>query len=274
MGNYFLNASLITSGLAVIGVVLITFAAVAICFSIWKKTKPLLVLLLALASFAQSCNYAKSNQKVLVSDDCGMNWKEIAAGDAVPKGTMNYCYMKVVIPNYPMQGQSKFTCNFTDKVRAKTHIDYDYSIVNGLAFMKQAKRLGSANSNVDSNDALNDAAFESAENSVIDVRLRDVAKEAFLTQDIVDLDQAELEEMLLKKANRILEPLGVQLNFITLTFDLDDQTRQAIDIATAMKIYDTKGLSDIGKSIVVARAGATKVLVENTTVQPTEKSSE
>jgi hypothetical protein len=56
--------------------------------------------------------------------------------------------------------------------------------------------------------------------------------------------------------------LGVHLNFITLTFDLDEQTRQAIDVSTAMKIYDSKGLTDVGKQVIAARAGATKITVE------------
>ncbi|WP_374164467.1 hypothetical protein [Arcticibacter sp. MXS-1] len=173
------------------------------------------------------------------------------------------CFMKVVIPNYPMQGESKFISNFKDRVRVKVNIDYDYSITNGLAFMKQAKRLGASNADPDSNEALNDSAFESAENSVIDVRIRDISKAITLNEDIVDLDQGDLETKLLSEVNRTLDPLGVHLNFITLTFDLDEQTRQAIDVATAMRIYETKGIGDLGRQVITARAGATKVVVEN-----------
>ncbi|GGG54600.1 hypothetical protein [Hymenobacter glacieicola] len=210
-----------------------------------------------------SCNYAKSNQQVLVSNDCGMEWSKIAAGDAVPKGTMNPCYMKVVIPNFPMQGDSRFITNLKDRVRASVHIDYDYSIIDPLAFIRQAKYLGKANANADSNEALSPTAFEGAENMVIDKRIRDVSKALFLTEDIVELDQAEIENSLLTQANKALEPLGVHLNFITLTFDLDEQTRQAIDISTAMKIYESRNLTEVGKQVMIQRAGATKITVEN-----------
>ena len=98
---------------------------------------------------------------------------------------------------------------------------------------------------------------------VIDKRIRDVSKDILLEEDIVELDQAKLEEHLYVKSNKILEPLGIRLNFITLTFDLDEQTRQAIDVATAMKIYQSKALEDVGKSVISARAGATKVTVDN-----------
>ena len=171
--------------------------------------------------------------------------------------------MKVVIPNYPMQGDSKFITNLKDMVRAAVHIDYDYSITEPLAFIKQAKFLGKANAHADDQEALDNSAFEGAENMVIDKRIRDVGKSLFLTEDIVDLDQAELENKLMESANAVLEPLGVHLNFITLTFDLDEQTRQAIDVSTAMKVYESKGLSEVGKHVMIERAGATKIVIEN-----------
>ncbi|QHL86744.1 hypothetical protein GU926_04540 [Nibribacter ruber] len=254
-GNYFANASFITSGLVVLGLA-------ALLYLVFKGIKGLWVIGILVMAL-QSCNYAKSNQQVVVSDDCGMAWKKVNAGDAVPKGVGNPCFMKVVIPNFPMQGDSRFISNLKDRVRASIHIDYDYSITDPLAFIRQAKFLGKANANADKNEALDPSAFEGAENMVIDKRIRDVSKSLFLQEDIVELDQAELENKLLLSANKLLEPLGVHLNFITLTFDLDEQTRQAIDISTAMKIYESKNLVEVGKQVIVSRAGATKVTVEN-----------
>lgn len=214
------------------------------------------------ALIVQSCNYAKSNQQVVVSSDCGMTWKKIEAGDAVPKAGLNMCYMKVVIPNFPMQGEARFISNLKDKVRANIHIDYDYSITDALSFIKQAKFLGKANVDADNEDALG-KSFEMAENMVIDKRIKDVAKRIFVNEDIVELDQSDIENHLLEESNRELEKLGVKLNFITLAFDLDEQTRQAIDVSTAMKIYESKGLQDVGKAVMIERAGATKISVEN-----------
>jgi hypothetical protein len=226
--------------------------------------RTLLFILIAVSLFtAQSCSYAKANQQVVVSEDCGMTWKKVNIGDAVPKGVGNRCFMKVVMPNFPMQGDSRFVSNFKDRVRAAVHIDYDYSIIDPLAFIKQAKFLGKANTDADSEEALTASAFEGAENMVIDKRIRDVSKNVLLVEDIVELDQAKLEEHLFVESNKVLQPMGIQLNFITLTFDLDEQTRQAIDVATAMKIYQSKALEDVGKSVISARAGATKVTVDN-----------
>jgi hypothetical protein len=261
LGNYIIHNPF-NAIFMIIGLALIIYGFVKFSKYVWTLS------IVAILFTMQSCNYAKSNQQVVISDDCGMTWKKINAGDAVPKGGLNACYMKVVIPNYPMQGESKFISNLKDRVRANIHIDYDYSITEPLSFIKQAKYIGKANANADDPDAINESAFESAENMVIDKRIKDVAKSVFLNEDIVELDQSEIEAHLLNESNKVLEPLGVHLNFITLTFDLDEQTRQAIDVSTAMKIYESKGLQDIGKQVISQRAGATKIMVENKTETP------
>jgi hypothetical protein len=256
------------------GVFMLLGAAIAIYFGFKFIKKIAVFAILGVLLVAQGCNYAKSNQQVLVSTDCGMNWEQVEAGDAVPKGGVNPCYMKVVIPNHPMQGQSSFICNLKDRVRASVHIDYDYSITKPLSFIKQAKYLGSANADADSEDALNTNQFESAENSVIDTRLRDVSKGILLNEDIVEMDQADMEVLIQKKCNEVLEEFGVYLNFITLTFDLDEQTRQAIDVSTAMKIYQSKALEELGKAVMTQKAGATKVIVNAQSTNQEAKTEE
>lgn len=262
-GNFLENSGFVSGTLCSVALVAVFVFLIWCLLKIWKNKGgffSVLVISLVLAS----CNYAKSNQQVVVSDDCGITWRKINPGDAVPKGVGNRCFVKVVMPNYPMQGDSKFIANLKDRVRAYVHIDYDYSITDPLKFIMQAKYLGKANKDADDDGALNQEAFERAENTVIDKRIKEVSKSTLLEEDIVELDQAELENNLLLESNKILEPLGVQLNFITLTFELDEQTRQAIDIAVAMKIYESRGLEDLGKEVIISRAGATKITVETT----------
>jgi hypothetical protein len=262
-GNYFLNASLTTSAFILIAIVVVVYLVIQGFKKIWQKKDYIsMALVIVVLSSLQACQYAKSNQQVVISTDCGSQWKKITPGDHVPTGTTNPCYMKVVMPNYPMQGESRFIANLAEKVRVTAHIDYDYSIVEALAFINQAKYLGSANQGADSNEALNASAFEGAENMVIDKRIRDVAKRLFGKEDIVELDLAELEANLLVEVNEVLKTLGVQLNFITLTFTPDEQTRQAIDVATAMKIYASKNLVDVGKDVMINRAGAPRIVIE------------
>ena len=256
-GGFLNSASFITSALAGLAIIAVFYLLYKGVRSIWK------LCIVGLVITFQACSYAKSNQQVVVSTDCGMSWKAINAGDAVPKGVGNRCFMKVVMPNYPMQGQSVFVANLLNKVRVKLNIDYDYSITSPLNFIKEAKYLGRANADADDDGALNPASFEGAENSVIDVRLRDVSKNLLVGEDIVDADISALEGRIFEAANKVLASRGVQLNFITLTFDLDEQTRQSIDVATAMRIYQANGLEEVGKQVMAARAGATKITVEN-----------
>lgn len=244
------------------GVIALIFGVAAMYYGFNLLRKIWTISILFLIVILQGCSYAKSNQQVVVSSDCGVTWQKINMGEAVPRPGVNPCYMKVVIPNFPMQGESKFITNLKDKVRTVTHIDYDYTIIEPLAFIKQAKFLGKANTDADDEAAIG-SNFEGAENMVIDKRIKDVAKDIFVSEDIVELDQSELEDRLLSESNKVLEPLGIKLNFITLTFDLDEQTRMAIDIATAMKIYQSRGLVDVGKEVMKERAGATKIIVEN-----------
>lgn len=255
--NYF-KSNFFTGVFALIFGVVVMYYGFNLLRKIWTLSILFLIVIL------EGCSYAKSNQQVVVSSDCGVTWQKINMGEAVPRPGVNPCYMKVVIPNFPMQGESKFITNLKDKVRTVTHIDYDYTIIEPLAFIKQAKFLGKANTDADDEAAIG-SNFEGAENMVIDKRIKDVAKDIFVSEDIVELDQSELEDRLLSESNKVLEPLGIKLNFITLTFDLDEQTRMAIDIATAMKIYQSRGLVDVGKEVMKERAGATKITVENKT---------
>lgn len=122
--NYLSNASFPTLATLLLILTAVVYLAIRGIRSIWTKLPFFAIILFVI----QSCNYAKSNQQVLISDDCGIHWKQINAGDAVPKGLSNPCYMRVVVPNFPMQGDARFITNLSGRVRVTTHIDYDYSI--------------------------------------------------------------------------------------------------------------------------------------------------
>src|SRR5688572_18779279 len=70
-GNYLQNAPFITSGLLILAIIAGVFLIVIGIRRIWKT-----MALLAIISL-QTCSYAKSNQQVVVSTDCGMTWQKI-----------------------------------------------------------------------------------------------------------------------------------------------------------------------------------------------------
>lgn len=212
-----------------------------------------------LLGFMQSCDYAQSNVQTLITNDCGVTWKLIQPGESIPK-RIGVCQYKVTVPNYPMQGESLFKTAFKDRVLANIEVTYDYSITAPINYIAEAKYLGKANSASD--DGSNAAAiYETAENSVIDKRIKEASRNLLINEDIVEFSQAEFEDKLLKEVNKMLESKGVQLNFLSFVPIPEEQTRQAIDVVTAAKIYKSQGLEELGKAVAAARAGASKVQV-------------
>ena len=204
-----------------------------------------------------SCDYAQANVNTLVTDDCGVTWKLIAAGKSVPKGVANPCFYKVTIPDYPMQGDSRFKVVFAENVLASLDVSYDYTITNPMSFIQEAKYLGKTNS------AEVGTQFEAAENTVIDKRIKDAVRGRLSKEDVVTFSPSDFEDLLLPELNKLLQPRGVTVNFLSLVPVYDEQTAQAVDVATAMKIYTSKNLEKLGEQVIANRAGASKVVVEN-----------
>jgi len=227
-----------------------------------KNIAKLVTILFAIFSIfsLEGCGRAHSNMQTLVTSDCGVTWTLIRAGESVP-AMVGPCSYKITTPDYPMQGELKFKTSFAKKVLASVEVSYDYSIFDGLSFIKEAKFLGSKTASEGDSSKLAEL-YESAENSVIDKRLREAASELLLKEDIVEFDQAKFEDNLLAEANKMLAPLGVKLNFLSFVPIPEEQTRLAIDMMTAMKVYETRGMKELGEKIAIAKAGAPKISMQ------------
>jgi hypothetical protein len=184
-------------------------------------------------------------------------------GDTVPS-RVGLCAMKVTVPNYPMVGESTFRGTFKNKVRVNVNSSYDYTIIDAVAFVREARFVTKQGTSGD--DGQNGATvWDTAESVVIDRLLREVANsgEFLLSQDIVDFNQGEFEERLQTELNKRLQERGVELNTFTFVVTPDDQTRNMLDLAAAMRVCELiENLqSEDCKAIVIARAGATRVTV-------------
>lgn len=216
----------------------------------------------AAVSFLPSCDRAQANVQTLISNDCGQTWQLIQAGQTIPK-RMTQCELKTTIPGSPMVGQSYFKTTFANNVKAQIDLDYEYEIVEAVKFLSEAKYL--AKTDADGDDVSgNSTRFESAENSIIDKRIKDIARSLLGNLDIVEFDQSEFETRLLDEVNKNLASRGVRLNFLSFVPEPSEQTAQAIDVAQAMKIYDSKNLTEAGKVIIANKAGATRITVTTT----------
>lgn len=209
------------------------------------------------------CDRAPANVQTLQTTDCGVRWNVIKAGQRIPSTAGQPCAYNTVLPDYPMQGDLEFKAQFDGNVLVTAKISYDYEIVDPLKFLGEAKFLGKQNSSAQTAaDGSNMGGIETAENQVIDKRIREAATSRTVKLNIVDFNPAKFEDELLNGSNNDLATRGVRLNSMTLVIIPEEQTRQAIDAATAMNVYTSKGLKDLGERLAVARAGASRVVVE------------
>lgn len=225
-----------------------------------------ILLALALGFALMACSRVTSNIQVLNTTDCGKTWERVPTGSRVPANTGNVCGYNIQLPDYPMQGGTEFLTQFQNNVLVKSQISYDYQIVDPLAYINNAKFLGRMrDTSTDGGEANADdkgtTQYETAENVVIDIRLRELVTTSTKDRDIVKFNPSEFEDELFKNANEVLAQRGVKLNSMTFVTLPEDQTRMAIDAATAMAVYESKNMGELGRQLVIARAGATRVIV-------------
>lgn len=232
------------------------------------KTIPAILFLAMGVGLLNGCSRAHANMQTLITSDCGVNWTLIKPGQTIPQ-LVGPCSYSTTIPDYPMQGQMKFRANFKGNVKSNINIGYDYRIVDAMAFIGEAKYIGRQGGSEDTK--ANDTRFEAAENVVIDKRILDVTSELLLGEDIVDFSPLEFENKLLPEINKRLKPLGIEVQFLALVPDADELTNDAIDAATAVRIYELKGMKTEGLEIMKAKAGATRIVTTNQTTQEKPK---
>jgi hypothetical protein len=229
-----------------------------------KMNKLTSVLFASTVVFLAGCDRAPANVKTLQTTDCGVHWNVIAAGQRIPTTVGSPCSYNTVLPDYPMQGDLEFKAQFEGNVLVTAKISYDYEIVDPIKFLGEAKFLGKHSGTAeDAAKGSNMGGIEAAENQVIDKRIREAATSRTVKLNIVDFNPAKFEDELLNGSNNDLAARGVRLNSMTLVIIPEDQTRQAIDAATAMNVYASKGLTTLGEKLAIARAGASKIVVES-----------
>jgi len=82
---------------------------------------------------------------------------------------------------------------------------------------------------------------------VIDKRIKEASRNLLITEDIVEFSWVKFEDKLLKEVNKMLEPNGVLLNFVSYVPIPEEQTRQAIDVVIA-KDLQSAGARRAGKA--------------------------
>jgi len=217
------------------------------------------IVIAATAVLVTGCARTPSNVHVISTTDCGAAWTKLDVGSSVPKHTGNPCGYTVALPNWPMAGDAKFKTQFAKKVLSKATLSYTYVITNPLAFINEARYLGKMGGSLELSAESTGERYEMAENIIIDKLLREVTTDLTRDLDVVDANPAEIEDAIFKKAKDALDKKGVTLSDLALVIENDEQTRLAIDAATAVRVYEAAGIGDVGKQVMAARAGATQI---------------
>lgn len=222
--------------------------------------KNVLIAVFALVILA-GCDRTPSNVHVLSTKDCGASWIKLNVGSMVPKHPANPCGYNLAVPNWPMAGETQFKTQFAKKVLSNAKMSYTYTIIEPIAFIGEARYLGKMGGDLELSSDQVGARYEMAESIIIDKMLREVTTTLTRTLDIVDANPAEVEDAIVKEVKTNLEKKGIVLSDLALVIENDEQTRLAIDAATAIRVYDAAGIREVGESVMIARSGATKIQI-------------
>lgn len=223
--------------------------------------KVIAIVSLTLVVALSGCARAPSNIWALSTEDCGSTWTVIPTGQAVPKHAI-VCGYNMALPNWPMPGDAVFKTQFKGGVLTTAKYSYTYAIVDPLKFIQKAKYLGKMGSNsLEISSDTEGGKYEMAENMIIDKLLREVTTELTREMEIIDANPAEIEDLVFKAMTEELEKRGVAISDLALVIEADPQTRLAIDVAVAMRVYANAGIGDKGADIAKAYAGASKIIV-------------
>jgi hypothetical protein len=206
------------------------------------------------------CSFAPSNIQVVLTKDCGKTWEMVETGKQIPSGVGNFCYRVVMIPNYQLVGESRYKVTFDNNVSAFVDMDYTYSIIQPLKFIPNGRGIGSAKYDTEAKKEYIDSQFESLESTLLDKKIKDICREYFKSQDVVDFD-ANFEKAIFDKANADFDKIGIRLESLDIIPTFGEQTTEAIDATTALRIYKSKGMEKEGIEIIKAKASASKITI-------------
>ena len=221
-------------------------------------TNIVLSVILFVVSSCNGCKQIPANQVVLNSDDYGKTWRQLRNNETVPACRTMGCY-NVYLPASTMTGE------LTTKQRigapgkgaiAYFKVTYLWEISDFLLFMTEAKELKKGG------DYTSDSSLEIIESRLIDRHIVTamgpvLAKE----QNVKDFDAGVFGTNFEPVINKDLDKYGIKITGTLFVAEYGPQLEMAIDAAQALEMYDAIGEPALGRELMKAQAGATKVNV-------------
>ena len=210
-----------------------------------------------LASSCNGCRQIPANQIVLNSDNYGKDWRQLSKNETVPRCNLAGCY-NLYLPATTMGGDLTTTQRVGKTGQSaivEMKYSYNWEISDPVLFVTEAKELRGGG------DYTNDGALEVIEGRLIDRHFNDISSELLVNESVLKFDQAAYESKLTPAVNEDMAKYGIKVTGISCVPVFGRQLETALDAASALEVYKSIGEEELGKEIIKATAGATKIQV-------------
>ena len=214
------------------------------------------ILFLALFSFLASCkSTVNPNEWVVSTGTCWNTMSVTKAGSPIPR-LLTACDRLVILPATEMSAEFETETKFQARVAGSIKIAYQWRIADPILFIQSAKSITS--SSTDGDHKVDPNVLESIENSVVDKILIDIIRE-YTPNKPAGTDELQIEQDLQKLVQSQITQRGVEFSNMSCNVNFSEQTETALDVISALKFYEVNGEQELGRKVIEAKAGATKV---------------
>ncbi len=226
----------------------------------------IIITFVLLFSSCNGCRQIPANQIVLNSDNYGKTWTQLTANQTVPSCNMPGCY-NLYLPATTMGGELSSIQRVGktgESAKVKMLYTYMWEISDPLKFVTEAKELRGGG------DYTSDASLEVIESRLIDRHFHDISARLLVDEDVKNFDQALFEGKLTPELNKDMDKYGISITGVSAVPEFGEQLETALDAAQALEVYKSIGEEELGKQIIIQKAGATNINVKVDATKPTE----
>lgn len=190
-------------------------------------------------------------------------WNTISvtkAGDYVPK-LYQVCDRMIILPATFMAADFMIETKFKNRVAGTVNLTYQWRIVDPIKFVYNAKNVLSCPT--DGDKKINPDALEAVENSVVDKMVIDAIREYTPNKPALT-DELEIEKDIFRLCMERFSDRGIEFASMSVNVNFSVQTEEALDVISALNLYEETGEKEFGKEVIKAKAGASVI---STTMQ-------
>ena len=217
------------------------------------------VLFILLAVTMLSCQSRVNPGEWVVSTATCWNTMTVSkAGNLIPR-LITTCDRIVILPATELAAEFKTETKFAQRVAGTIEITYQWRITNPIEFINSAKSITS--SATSEGHKIDPNALEAIENAIVDKLLINLVREYTPTVAPTDIDELKIEKHLQELAKEGFTDRGVEFNNLSVNVNLSPQAEEALDVISALNFYKENGQEELGRKIIEAKAGATKIVI-------------